>query len=110
MRLIRSDFSPLESQLLYNRGLRSHAEAQSFLNPDKSYVCDPMLLPDMDRAVARLRSAVERGERIGVFGDFDIDGVSGSAVVMSGMRNAGREGCRVHPEPKQSGWGARTRR
>ncbi len=84
-------FSPLESQLLYNRGLHSRAEAQSFLHPGKSDARDPMLLPDMDRAVARLRRAIERGERIGVFGDFDIDGVSGAAVIISGMRRLGAE-------------------
>ncbi len=80
-------FPPLQSQLLYNRGLTSRGEAQSFLSPDKSDVCDPTLLPDMDRAVSRLRTAIEGRERIGVFGDFDIDGVSGTAVLVNGLRD-----------------------
>ncbi len=80
-------FPPLQSQLLYNRGLNSHEEAQSFLSPDKSDVCDPMLLPDMDKAVSRLGRAIDDRERVGVFGDFDIDGISGTAVIMNGLRN-----------------------
>ena len=82
-------FPRLQSQLLYNRGMRSRREANAFLHPDKSHVCDPMLLPDMDIAVFRLRRAIEDSERVCVFGDFDIDGVSGAAVVMSGLRKLG---------------------
>ncbi len=84
-------FPQLQSQLLYNRGLSSREEAQSFLSPDESHVCDPMLLPDMDRAVSRLGRAIEDGERVCVFGDFDIDGISGTAVVMSGLRKLGAD-------------------
>ena len=84
-------FPQLQSQLLYNRGLNSREEARSFLSPDESHVCDPMLLPDMDRAVSRLGRAIEDGERVCVFGDFDIDGISGTAVVMSGLRKLGAD-------------------
>ena len=82
-------FPRLQSQLLYNRGMDSREAANAFLSPDSSQVCDPMLLPDMDRAIARLRRAIEDGERVGVFGDFDIDGISGAAVVMRGLGNLG---------------------
>ena len=79
-------FPPNQSQLLYNRGLNSRGEALSFLEADQTQVCDPFLLPDMDKAVSRIRRAIGNGERIGVFGDFDIDGVSGTAVVVNGLR------------------------
>ena len=69
----------------------SREEADAFLSPDSSQVCDPSLLPDMDRAVSRLRQAIRDGERVGVFGDFDIDGVSGAAVVMSGLGELGAD-------------------
>ena len=82
-------FPPLQAQLLYNRGLSTRSDALSFLNPSKSDVHDPLLLPDMDKAVARLRSAISGGEQIGVFGDFDIDGISGTAVVLNGLRGLG---------------------
>ena len=79
-------FPPNQSQLLYNRGLNSRGEALSFLEADQTQVCDPFLLPDMNKAVSRIRRAIGNGERIGVFGDFDIDGVSGTAVVVNGLR------------------------
>ncbi len=82
-------FPPRQAQLLYNRGLSSRSDALSFLSPSESDVHDPMLLPDMDRAVARLKRAISDGETIGVFGDFDIDGISGTAVVMNAMRELG---------------------
>ena len=84
-------FPHSQSQLLYNRGLTSHDDARAFLAPDDSSVCDPFLLPDMDKAVSRLRRAIANRERIGVFGDFDIDGISGTAVIMSGLRNLNAE-------------------
>ena len=80
-----------QSQLLFNRGMASREEAQSFLNADESQVCDPFLLTDMDKAARRIRRAIHGQERIGVFGDFDIDGVSGAAVVVNGLRNLGAD-------------------
>ena len=76
-----------QAQLLFNRGMASREEAQSFLNADESQVCDPFVLIDMDKAVHRIRRAIRGQERIGVFGDFDIDGVSGTAVIVNGLRN-----------------------
>ena len=79
-------FSRDQSQLLYNRGLKSRDKAHSFLDSDHTQVCDPFLLPDMDKAVSRIKRAIANGERIGVFGDFDIDGISGTAVAVTGLK------------------------
>ena len=98
-------FPPLQAQLLYNRGLSSRSDALSYLSPSSSDVHDPLLLPDMDRAVARLRHAVSDGERIGVFGDFDIDGISGTAVVMNGLRGLGSEVVAYVPDRVDEGHG-----
>ncbi len=81
--------SPFHAHLLYNRGVRSSSEAESFLAVDASLTNDPFLLPDMDRAVARLRLAVESGEGIGIFGDFDTDGVTGTALLTTALRDLG---------------------
>ena len=72
---------PFQAHLLYNRGLRRPAEAEVFLKPDETLLNDPSLLPDMDAAVARLRIALQRGETVGVFGDFDTDGITGTALL-----------------------------
>ena len=98
-------FPPLQAQLLYNRGLSSRSEALSFLSPSSSDVHDPLLLPDMDRAVARLRRAISDGETIGVFGDFDIDGISGTAVVMNGLRGLGARVVPYLPDRVDEGHG-----
>ena len=98
-------FPPLQAQLLYNRGLSSRSEALSYLSPSSSDVHDPLLLPDMDRAVARLRRAISDGETIGVFGDFDIDGISGTAVVMNGLRGLGARVVPYLPDRVDEGHG-----
>ena len=98
-------FPPPQAQLLYNRGLSSRSDALSFLSPSISDVHDPLLLPDMDRAVARLRRAISDGETIGVFGDFDIDGISGTAVVMNGLRGLGARVVPYVPDRVNEGHG-----
>ena len=78
-------FSPLAAQLLHNRGLTDAADGQAFLARDESLLHDPRLLPNMDRAIARLHRAIQDGETIGIFGDFDADGVTGTALLALGL-------------------------
>ena len=82
-------FSPLAAQLLHNRGINSVEAAEAFLARDKRLLEDPALLPGMDRAVARIRAALDAGEAIGVFGDFDADGVTGTALLAEGLEQLG---------------------
>ena len=98
-------FPAPQSQLLYNRGLTSRKAALAFLSPSGSELHDPMLLPDMDPAVSRLRRAIDEGELIGVFGDFDIDGISGTAVVTTGLRNLGGRALPYIPDREEEGHG-----
>ena len=85
---------PLIAQLLFNRGLRTRGEAEAFLTGDQHLLQDPFLLPDMPQAVHRLRQAVSAGETIGIFGDFDVDGVSATALL---ARALSRWGAQVVP-------------
>ena len=80
---------PLQTQLLFNRGLRSRSEIDAFLAVDERLRHDPMLLPDMERGVDRLQAAARSGERVGIFGDFDADGVSGTALLSIGLEELG---------------------
>ena len=82
-------------QLLYNRGLKTGAAVQEFLSPDISHSHDPWLMPDMEVAVGRLIDAIERSETIGVFGDFDIDGISGDRRRHNGVARPGGK-CHLH--------------
>ncbi len=73
--------APALARLLAGRGVRA-GEAALYLNPSlRESLPDPSTLADMDRAAARLAAAIVAGERCGVFGDYDVDGTSGSAVL-----------------------------
>ena len=102
-------FPRLQSQLLYNRGISSRGEALNFLSPSESDLHDPMLLPDMDLAVDLLRRAIRDGETIGVFGDFDIDGISGTAVAAIGLRGLGANVIPYIPDREDEGHGLNER-
>ena len=85
----RLGFPKPHAQLLYNRGLTSYKDATDFLSPNKKHSHKPWLMPDMDAAVERLTRAIDDREPIGVFGDFDIDGISGAAVLTTALRKLG---------------------
>jgi single-stranded-DNA-specific exonuclease len=74
--------------LLLARGLTGEARA-AFLHPDYSRKHDPFLLPDMNQAVDRLVEAQERGEHVAIYGDYDIDGLSATALLMDALASFG---------------------
>ena len=73
--------SELFAVLLYNRGYRSAEEATRFLRLEQTDFHDPYLMADMDRAVERILRAVRDGERICIYGDYDVDGVTSVTVL-----------------------------
>ena len=94
-----------QCQLLYNRSLTDRSTVQSFLSPGTSDSHDPWLMPDMDAAVRRLIKAIDHGETIGVFGDFDIDGISGTAVMTTALRDLGASVVSYIPDRGSEGHG-----
>jgi len=80
-----SGFPPIVAQLLFNRGLGGAADLDSFLCADARLCGDPELLPAMPQAVARLYRALLSGEKIAVYGDFDTDGVTATALMVEGL-------------------------
>jgi len=79
-------FSPILCRLLILRGIRSKAEVQKFFNPQLNELLNPFLMEDMDKAVARINCAIERGERILVYGDYDVDGTTAVALVYNFLK------------------------
>lgn len=79
------EYSPFVAQLLYNRGITEHSDAETFLAVDKSLQDTPLLLPDVEKATARIHQALRCDENIAVYGDFDADGVCGTAVLAHGL-------------------------
>ena len=78
-------FPPLLVQLLYNRGISRPEDFRPFLASDRSLLGDPLLLPDMDKAVIRINRALLAGETIGIYGDFDADGITSTAALVQGL-------------------------
>lgn len=77
----RVKVTPLLAQCLINRGLSDTGQVQQFLEPRLRDLSDPFLLPDMSMAVQRLFLARERQEKLVIFGDYDVDGVTSTALL-----------------------------
>ncbi|HEY33261.1 MAG TPA: single-stranded-DNA-specific exonuclease RecJ [Dehalococcoidia bacterium] len=80
-----SDLSPLMAQLAFNRGLADLSQLEPFLAADERLTADPFLLPDMQQAVGRVYRALLSGENIAVYGDFDADGITATALLVQGL-------------------------
>jgi len=103
-----SDLHPLAAQALYNRGLTDPVEAAAFLEghlgPD-----DPFRLHGMHQAVTRLRQAIRAGEPIAVYGDFDADGVTATALLVLALRALGGRVQHYIPHRVEEGYGLNIR-
>ncbi|MBF8299166.1 MAG: recJ [Dehalococcoidia bacterium] len=95
---------PLIAQLLFNRGMRTATEAQGFFQPQVD-IGDPFLLPDAAPAVRRLARAIRAKEQIGIFGDFDADGVTSAAVLTEALRGLGASPIAYIPDRVAEGHG-----
>ena len=82
---------PLIAELISRRNLADASTVAAFLNPDLYTPADPLDLPDLSIAADRLDLAIQRGEKIAVWGDFDVDGQSATALLVSGLRSLGAD-------------------
>lgn len=80
---------PVTAALLYMRGCHTKAEADSFLSCASFSFHDPFMLRDMDKAVERIFSAVENGEKLCIYGDYDVDGVTSTTALLLYLRSKG---------------------
>lgn len=80
---------PILAQLLIRRGLGTPEAAKTFLTPSLQHLSDPFLLTGMREAVERLTRARDAGEHVLVFGDYDVDGISGTAILVNGLKRFG---------------------
>lgn len=85
---------PIIARILAGRGILTADDARRYLEPSLDELSDPFLLSDMDVAVARIARARDRNERVLVFGDYDVDGISATALLVRALRRFGIPSCR----------------
>jgi single-stranded-DNA-specific exonuclease len=103
-----SGFPPLIAQLFYNRGLTTPDQVASFIAADEHLCADPMRLPGMHQAIARIYRALLSGENIAVYGDFDADGITATALLVQGLSSLEAKVTPYLPHRVNEGHGLRT--
>ena len=96
---------PVLAELLVQRGVCTFHQARSFFRPDLADLHDPFLMTDMDKAVERVHQAVITGEKILVYGDYDVDGTTAVSLVYSFLRRLTRNIDFYIPERYDEGYG-----
>jgi len=99
------NISPILAKILINRNLTDVKEARDFLFGDISSTFDPFLLKGMDKAVARIKEALNKREHIMVYGDYDVDGISSIALLKIIFRQLGRDVLTYIPNRLEEGYG-----
>lgn len=103
-----SGFPPLITQLLYNRGLSEPSQLETFIAANERLSGNPFLLPDMPVAVARIYRALLSGENIAIYGDFDVDGITATALLVQGLSTLGGKVFPYIPHRLTEGFGLKT--
>ncbi|MDR6786350.1 single-stranded-DNA-specific exonuclease [Pedobacter africanus] len=96
------------AQILVERGISSFDEARSFFRPEMASLHDPFLMKDMDRAIERIDQALAKGEKILVYGDYDVDGTTSVALTYSFFSRLTKEIDYYIPDRHKEGYGIST--
>ncbi len=97
--------TPLTAIILYNRGITEDDAIKRFLSKDINVMYDPYLMRDMDKAVERITAAKEKGEKITIYGDYDVDGITAIAILYKHLKEMGVEVDYYVPDRMQEGYG-----
>jgi len=99
------NISEILSRLLINRGITTKNKAEKFLHPSFNDLANPFLLAGMEKAVERIKAAKEKGEKILIYGDYDVDGVTSIALLLSFFRELGLKSLFYIPNRLTEGYG-----
>ncbi|NLY54849.1 MAG: single-stranded-DNA-specific exonuclease RecJ [Firmicutes bacterium] len=99
------DLHPVVVEVLMQRGITEIGAMQRFLHPDLSHLHDPLSLPDMVEAVDRIRIAEEQGQLIAIYGDYDADGLTATALLVDYLRHRGNQVTYYIPDRLDEGYG-----
>jgi single-stranded-DNA-specific exonuclease len=97
--------SPLLSQLLINRDITDIQQAKMFLSASLNDLHSPFLMKDMERAVTRIAQALKNSEKIVIYGDYDVDGITGTAILCNFLEELGGDCSYFIPEREREGYG-----
>jgi single-stranded-DNA-specific exonuclease len=97
--------SPLVAQVLLNRGIETADEGQRFLRPNLKYLHEPSLIPGLDVASERIARAVRDREKIVIYGDYDVDGITAVSILWHALRTLGGDVHYYIPHRLEEGYG-----
>lgn len=96
---------PIIKNILYNRNIKNIKDIYNFINPELSSLHDPFLMKDMEKAVTRICLALEKGENILIYGDYDVDGVTSVSILFEAIYNVGGKVSFFIPDRNKEGYG-----
>ena len=99
------NITKLLAQILVNRGITKEKEISTFLEPTRNDFYDPFLLPDMEKAVDRIIEAINNQEKVMIFGDYDVDGITSVTVLKKFLKERGLETGYYIPNRLEEGYG-----
>ena len=104
-RLADAGYPYLVSGVLASRGVECAEDAAEFLTQETSLTYSPFLMRDMDKAVERIAQAVAAGERIAIFGDYDVDGITATCIMVDYLKSRGADVLHYIPRRIEDGYG-----
>ena len=98
-------FNRIEQQILFNRGYQTEASVNDFLDPDMSIEADPYLITEMREAIIRINLALKDRQEIVIYGDYDADGVTATALLAEALKAVGAHVNVYFPDRFEEGYG-----
>ena len=99
------NISKLVASIIASKGLKSQDEIEIFLHPRRTDFHDPFLLPDMEKAVERVIEAINNNEKVAIYGDYDVDGITSSTVLHRFLKDMGLDTDIYIPNRLSEGYG-----
>lgn len=101
----KHNISELLTKILVNRGITDDKEIDTFLNPTRNDFYDPYLMPDMDKAVERIIKAINNQEKVMIYGDYDVDGITSITILKKFLEERGLKTGHYIPNRLEEGYG-----
>ena len=101
----KNSISTLLANILINRGITKKKDIEHFINPTRKDFYDPFLMPDMDKAVDRILKAINNKEKVIIYGDYDVDGITATSVFTKFLKDCNFEVDNYIPNRLSEGYG-----